>query len=160
MLVENHTPGGYVMKAVSPVIATLILIAIAVIAGVFVLRQFLAVAGQVGGQQSLKIMDAVFYRKLTPDGKNMTITLQITIKNEADRQITIDTIAVPDANFKAEKLNVVLNSGDTWTTTYTIINNESYNLAWEKGQQHAVVVYYYVAGNPNLQSTSVKATVM
>jgi len=149
------------MKAVSPVIATLILVAIAVIAGVFVLRQFLAVATQVSGQQALKIQDAVFYRRLSPDGRYMTVTLQITLKNEADRQITIHAISVPDAN-KNITIDppVTLNSGDTWTNTYTIIENQPYDIAWEKGQSHVVIVYFTVAGNPATQQVSIKATVM
>jgi len=43
------------MKAVSPVIATLILIAIAVIAGIFVLRQFLFMATTSGTQHTVYV---------------------------------------------------------------------------------------------------------
>ena len=146
------------MKAVSPVIATLILIAIAVIAGVFVLRQFLTVAGQVGSQQYLQVQDVAFFKKTNPEGTLMTITLQISVKNAGDRQIIIKGIEVPDANWTKE-LNVILNPGETWSNSWTILKDIEYTIVWETGQQHTVKIAYQVAGTPTIQTVTEKGAV-
>ncbi len=146
------------MKAVSPVIATLILIAIAVIAGVFVLRQFLTVAGQVGTQQYLEIQDLTFLKQTSPDGTKMTITMSVSVKNAGDRQIIIKKVEVPDANWSTD-LNVILNPGETYTNSWTILKDIPYTIVWETGQSHTVKITYQVAGTPSLQTVSQKGAV-
>ncbi len=146
------------MKAISPVIATLILIAIAVIAGVFVLRQFLMVAGNIGTQQYLQIQDITFFKKLSADGTKMTITLSFSVKNVGDKQITIKSVSVPDANFTQE-LNVKLNPGDVHTDSYVVAQDMDYTINWETGTEHTVIITYRVAGTPSDQQVSEKGTV-
>jgi len=152
------------LKAVDPVIAVLILIAIAVIAGVFVLRQFLAFAGQTG-QQYVNVEDAVFFKTTDPFGEKITIRLQIKVRNVGDRQVRITDIEVRDAGWKASVnytgwTEILLSPGDSWSFSATIFENEPYTAAWETGTTHQVVVHYMVAGNPNPQSVGYPAKVM
>ncbi len=150
------------VKAISPVIATLILIAIAVIAGVFVLRQFLLLSGTSVQQNMLQIQDAVLYRtiKYYPQlGENrLSVTLQISIKNVGQRVVTITNITVdnlPTKNFQA----VSLNPGQVFSGSYSILKDVKYNPKWDTGTEHTVTVYYKVLGQPTTQSIQTKATV-
>jgi hypothetical protein len=62
----------------------------------------------------------------------MTIVLAITVKNIGDRQIIIKKIEVPDANWTHEP-NVVLNPGDVYTSSWTILKDIPYTIVWETG---------------------------
>ncbi|MEM4431977.1 MAG: hypothetical protein QXO78_04480, partial [Desulfurococcaceae archaeon] len=68
------------MKAIDPVIATLILIAIAVIAGVFVLRQFITLGGTAGRGETIQVQDLAFIQRLDTQF-NVYVQLSFTIKN-------------------------------------------------------------------------------
>jgi len=153
------------LKAVDPVIAVLILIAIAVIAGVFVLRQFLTFAGQ-AGQQFLQIEHVAFTKQTDPFGTKMTITLDVKVRNIGDRQVEILDVEVRDANWKASekvtdwgKQRILLNPGDSWSFSAQVLTDEPYTATWETGTSHPVTIYYKVAGNQNLQSVSATGTV-
>jgi len=146
------------MKAVDPVIATLVLIAIAVIAGVFILRQFLTMTN-VGSQQFIQVQDAVFYMQRSTDGTKMSISLTLSIKNQADRSIYITKIAVPDLNWVKNITDVSLRSGEPWTQTFVVAQNVAYSPYWESGNEHEVVIYFKVYGQTEEQKTSIKAGV-
>ncbi len=146
------------VKAISPVIATLILIAIAVIAGVFVLRQFILLSTTSGQQNMLQVQDVTFFRTVSPDGTKMTITLQYNVKNVGTRQITLLAVRVPDAN-KEFGINVKLNPGQTYTNTVTVLDNVDYSPAWDSGTEHVVIFVYKVQGQPDNQTISQKGTV-
>ena len=161
------------MKAISPVIATLILIAIAVIAGVFVLRQFLFLSSISATQQFLQIQDAVLYLALKPQQINatytvnwMSIELQISLKNTGDKIITVTNITVDDLPVQGFT-RVNINPGQVYTGSYTVILNPAtgetkilYTPEWERGTTHVVKVQYQILGSPNIQTTSTSATVM
>ncbi|OYT40554.1 MAG: hypothetical protein B6U89_01740 [Desulfurococcales archaeon ex4484_58] len=147
------------MKAVDPVIATLILIAIAVIAGVFVLRQFLTMANISSGQRFLQVQDLVFVRTLSVDGTKMNISMTYSVKNTGDRQITLKEIRVPDANFTMTDLDILLRPGETYQGSLQIMTNADYDVTWEKGTEHTAIFVYQVAGTPNVESVSQKGTV-
>jgi len=151
------------LKAVDPVIAVLILIAIAVIAGVFVLRQFLTLAGQTG-QQLIQIEDATFFKTTDPYGEKMTITLQIKVRNIGDRQVAIEDIEVRDAGWKASENvtgwnKVFLGPGDSFSFS-AVIYNGNYTSVWETGTRHVVTVHFMVSGNPNKQSVTATGSVI
>ncbi len=157
------------VKAISPVIATLILIAIAVIAGVFVLRQFILLSTTSGQQNMIQIQDAVLYRTLKdftlPNGTAITqmeVTLQINIKNIGQRVVTLTNITVDD--YPVEGFTQVsLNPGQTYSGTYAVVIEGStkfpYKPEWDSGTEHVVKVYYQVLGQPSIQVESTKATV-
>lgn len=161
------------MKAISPVIATLILIAIAVIAGVFVLRQFLFLATTTGGQQVLQIQDAVLYLAVKPQQINATyivnwisIELQLSVKNTGDRIVTLTNVTVDDLPVQGFT-RVNINPGQVYSASYTVVLNPAtgetrilYTPEWEKGTTHTVKVEYQVLGSTNIQSVSTTATVM
>ncbi len=150
------------VKAISPVIATLILIAIAVIAGVFVLRQFILLSGTSVEQNVLEIQDAVLYRtiKYYPQlGENrLSVTLQISIKNVGQRVVTIKNITVDGLSTKNFQ-PVSLNPGQVFSGTYTVFKNAKYNPKWDTGTEHTVEVYYQVLGQPAVQKVATKAAV-
>ncbi len=139
------------MKAIDPVIATLILIAIAVIAGVFVLRQFILLSSTAGQQNMLQVQDVTFYRTISPDGKTMNVTLQYSVKNIGQRQIILVKISIPDAN-KTSTINVNLNPGQVYSGTIQVLVNQNYTQAWDAGTEHIVTFYYKILGQPALQS--------
>jgi flagellin-like protein len=161
------------MKAVSPVIATLILIAIAVIAGVFVLRQFLFLANTSASQQMLQVQDAVLYLATKPQKINATyivnwisIELEVSVKNVGDRIVTITNITVDDLPVQGFT-SVNINPGQVYTGSYTVILNPTtgetrilYTPEWEKGTTHTVKIQYQVLGTTNIQSVVATATVM
>jgi len=158
------------MRAVSPVIATLILIAIAVIAGVFVLRQFLLYTAT-GRQQILFIQDATFYLAVKTDPTTgidwISVELQLNLKNIGDRIITITNITV-DGKYRVlnfERIN--LNPGTSQLVSYTVVLNPvtgdtqiEYTPEWERGTQHTVTVYYIVQGTTIEQSAVAKGSVI
>ncbi|MEM4690963.1 MAG: hypothetical protein QXT88_01240, partial [Desulfurococcaceae archaeon] len=76
------------MKAIDPVIATLILIAIAVIAGVFVLRQFITLGGTTGRSETIQVQDLAFIQRLDTQF-NVYVQLSFTIKNTGGKPITV-----------------------------------------------------------------------
>ncbi len=152
------------MKAISPVIATLILIAIAVIAGIFVLRQFLLFAGTSGTQNMLTIQDAILIVRHDPDNyANKTVTLQISVKNTGDKvavitKITVDGIPVFNATGGTEPIR--LNPGQVYSGSFTVLQwrlDESGQ--WEAGTEHLVTVTYQILGQAGEQTVSQKVTV-
>ncbi len=147
------------VKAISPVIATLILIAIAVIAGVFVLRQFILLSTTSGQQNMLQIQDVTFFRTVTPDSTKMNVTLQFSVKNIGTRQITLVSVKVPDANFEHGFTNLRLNPGQTYTDSVAVLTNADYSQVWDSGTEHVVIFVYKVQGQPNNQTVSQKGTV-
>ena len=151
------------MKAISPVIATLILIAIAVIAGVFVLRQFILLSTTSGQQNMLQIQDLVLYRTIkyyqAPINKNlMTVTLQISVKNVGQRVVTLKNVTVDNIYVRGFE-EVSLNPGQVYTATYDVLDNVDYSPDWDTGTEHIVTVYYQVLGQPDIQKVSAKASV-
>ncbi len=148
------------MKAISPVIATLILIAIAVIAGVFVLRQFILLSTTSAQQNMLQVQDLTFFRTISPDGSRINVTLQFSVKNVGQRRITLLNVTVPDANFTKET-NVDLNPGQVYTYSYLVVNNTIYRDLWATGTEHLVYFYYHVYGDADtaIQVVSQKGVV-
>jgi len=160
------------MRAVSPVIATLILIAIAVIAGVFVLRQFLLYTAT-GRQQLLMIQTVAFYRSIKTQAINETysvnwisVDLQLSLKNIGDRIITITDIKV-DGKYPVSGFSRFnLNPGQVQTVSYTVVLNPAtgetrilFTPEWESGTEHTVTVYYVIQGTTITQSATAKGTV-
>ncbi len=134
------------MKALSPVIATLILIAIAVIAGVFVLRQFLIFTTTTATQQYIEIQDAVL-QVVHVNDTYADVYLQIKIKNVGDQLVTIDKVEVDGYTpTEVSKIQgVELRPGETFATSMKVryINPTlDPDKAWETGTEHLVTVYY------------------
>jgi len=162
------------MRAVSPVIATLILIAIAVIAGVFVLRQFLLYSGAVGRQQLLMIQDATFYLAVKTQQINETysvnwisVEVQLSLKNIGDRIVTVTDIKVDGIYPVTGFTRFNLNPGQVQTLSYPVVLNTAtgetrilYTPEWERGTEHTVTVYYVVQGTTITQSATAKGTVV
>ncbi|MEM1675106.1 MAG: archaellin/type IV pilin N-terminal domain-containing protein [Desulfurococcaceae archaeon] len=165
------------MKAISPVVATLILIAIAVIAGVFVLRQFLFITGTTTAQQMIQIVDLALQlsRKYQPINETYTITwlsvtLTITVKNTGDRVVTLTDIKVDGKYGVTPFTRVNINPGQTYTGSYSVILDpetgetrtlfERVGTYWDTGSEHTVTVYYVVLGTVNVQSISQKTMVV
>ncbi len=161
------------MKAISPVIATLILIAIAVIAGVFVLRQFLLMTTSTSSQRFLQIQDVVLYYTAKTQMINssysvnwISITLQLTVKNVGDKVITIRNITV-DGYRVTPFSSFNVNPGQTVSGSYLVVLNPTtgdtriqYSADWDRGTTHTVMVEYQVLGTTNVQKISQTATVM
>ncbi len=146
------------VKAISPVIATLILIAIAVIAGVFVLRQFILLSNTSSQQNMLQVQDVTFFRTISPDGTKMNVTLQYSVKNVGQRQITLKAVRVPDAN-KEFGVEVTLNPGQVYSGSILVLNNTAYTQAWDTGTEHEVTFVYQVLGQPYNQTITQKGVV-
>ncbi len=144
------------MKAISPVIATLILIAIAVIAGVFVLRQFLTFAGTAGQQDVLAIQDATLIAKHNP-GNTMNVTLLINLKNQGDKIVKVKKITVDtkDVFVAAAGEEITIRPGTTYSKTYLVYNG-TYTADWEVGTEHIVKVTYDVVGGNADQAITIK----
>ncbi len=153
------------MKAISPVIATLILIAIAVIAGIFVLRQFLLFAGTSGTQNVLTIQDAILYKvtkNLETGGYIHQIYLQISVKNNGDKVAELHYIKVDDIlvyNYTAESA-IRLNPGQVQSLTkyVTTVTDDQID-QWQAGTEHVVSVTYQILGQAGEQTISQKITV-
>ncbi len=140
------------MKAISPVIATLILIAIAVIAGIFVLRQFLSFAGTAGQQDVLAIQDATLIAKHNP-GNTMNVTLLINLKNQGDKIVKVKKITVDTTDvFTGE---ITLRPGTTYSGTYSVYDGTATS-DWEVGTEHIVKVTYDVVGGNADQVITIK----
>jgi flagellin-like protein len=108
--------GMSMRKAVSPVIATLLLIAIAVAAGIILyvfVSGFTGSLTQTGGQQAAEqvVMDAYDFKTLSP-----TPTLSITFRNTGTVEVTIDKLYY-DASLVAISPRE-LNVGDTTNITF------------------------------------------
>ncbi|MEM4433015.1 MAG: archaellin/type IV pilin N-terminal domain-containing protein [Desulfurococcaceae archaeon] len=155
------------MKAISPIIATLILIAIAVIAGVFVLRQFITLGGTAGRTDVIQIQDGALYLAKKTQVINetysvvwMEVNLQITLKNTGGRIVTIRDITVD--GYKLQGFTTFnINPGETTTKSYPIILNPAtgetrilFDANWEKGTSHIVTVTYVVFGTTIEQKVS------
>lgn len=164
------------MKAISPVVATLILIAIAVIAGVFVLRQFLFISGTTTAQQFIQIVDLALIRSLKPYQLNETystnwvsVELTITVKNTGDRVITLTGIKVDGKYDIAGFTRVNINPGQTFTGSYSVIVDpetgatrilyEKAGAYWETGTEHTVTISYQVVGTVHIQTISQKVMI-
>jgi len=78
-----------VRKAISPIIATVILIAVTLAIGVAIAAWIMGIWGGMGGTESLKILPN---STLTVD--NDLVTLQLTIKNEGSRDAKIVGVEV------------------------------------------------------------------
>jgi len=148
------------MKAISPVIATLILIAIAVIAGIFVLRQFLFFAGTAGQQDVLAIEDATL--SVLHKANYMQVYLQITLKNQGDKVVNVTSITV-DGKSIAGFTYVVVNPGSTYSFSGVVmvtgtgtITDPSLKEQWEAGTEHTIIVTYDVIGGNTGQQTVIK----
>ena len=76
-------------KAISPIIATVILIAVTLAIGVAIAAWIMGIWGGMGGTESLKILPN---STLTVD--NDLVTLQLTIKNEGSRDAKIVGVEV------------------------------------------------------------------
>ncbi len=147
------------MKALSPVIATLILIAIAVIAGVFVLRQFLIFTTTTATQEYIEIQDATLMALHKPG--YLTVYLQIKIKNIGDTVVNVSKAYVDNESF-ALTLNRLLNPGQTysasgpiWSFDLTDPDEREASKRWESGTEHLVVVKYSVLGTEETVSQKV-----
>ncbi len=151
------------MKAISPVIATLILIAIAVIAGIFVLRQFLLFAGTSGTQNILSIQDAILIVKHNATNyANKTVTLQISVKNQGDKVASITYIKVDGIvvfNATAAGSPIRLNPGQVHSGSYKVFAGIDTAGQWEAGTEHIVTVTYQILGQAGEQTISQKITV-
>ena len=147
------------MKAISPVIATLILIAIAVIAGVFVLRQFILLSTTSSQQNMLQVQDLTFFRTVSPDGTKMNVTLQFSVKNVGQRQIYLWAFTVSGVSGEFP-IKVRLNPGQVYTGSQLVVGpNASYDPAWDTGTEHVVTFIYQVQGQPDNQTIAQKGTV-
>jgi flagellin-like protein len=79
-----------VRKAISPIIATVILIAVTLAIGVAIAAWIMGIWGGMGGTESLKILPN---STLTVDN-NGVVTLKLTIKNEGSRDAKIVGVEV------------------------------------------------------------------
>ena len=151
------------MKAISPVIATLILIAIAVIAGVFVLRQFIRLSTTSGQQNMLQVQDLTFFRTVSPDGSKMNVTLQFSVKNVGQRQIVLWAVKINELNKEiavgTPGQGVRLNPGQVYSDSVPVLTNEAYTQNWDSGTEHVVTFIYQVQGQPDNQTIAQKGTV-
>ncbi len=109
-------------------------------------------------QGDLEIQEAVFYKKISSDGTKMTITLFMSFKNACNKQVIIKKIKVPDANWSTT-LNIVLNPGETYSGSWTILENISYTTAWESGQGHDVIIEYQISGTSEIRDAVIRVVV-
>jgi flagellin-like protein len=80
-----------VRKAISPIIATVILIAVTLAIGVAIAAWIMGIWGGMGGTESLKILPN---STLTVDTDINEVTLKLTIKNEGSRDAKIVGVEV------------------------------------------------------------------
>jgi len=115
----------------------------------------------------LSIQKVLLYRHESPDRTNVSITLELSVKNLANKLVCITGIAVDsywNITFECSfTLQTILYPGDTWTRSFDILknipNNAPYSTYWERGTEHTVVVYFKLQGVVEELSVSVKAVV-
>ncbi len=106
----------------------------------------------------LKIVEITFRKTTRPMGNELyvNVSLIFTVKNIGEKPLTIQEIAVPDANY-TYTLSKTLNPGETYSDTYDVIVNHTYIPSWEDGTEHQVVFKYSI--DETIKTTSVNATV-
>ncbi|MEM2223446.1 MAG: archaellin/type IV pilin N-terminal domain-containing protein [Acidilobaceae archaeon] len=102
-------------KAISPVVATVILIAVTIVIGVAVAGWLMGIWGGLGGTEALKI-----YPNATLEGTN----LKFTVKNEGSRDAKLISVRVEGLGDCSGLQPVVVKVGAITTITCNI-NNEA-----------------------------------
>ncbi len=102
----------------------------------------------------LKIVKAVFYRTLSPDGNRMNVTLSFTVKNTATQRIILLAVKVPDANRTIPfPSGIILNPGEVLTETVAVYNNAAFRQGWGPGEMHEVLFVYRIDNQPYNMTT-------
>ncbi len=102
----------------------------------------------------LKIVEAAFYRTLSPDGNRMNVTLSFTVKNTATQRIILLAVKVPDANKTISfPSGIILNPGEVLTETIAVYNNAAFRQGWGPGEIHEVLFVYRIDNQPYNMTT-------
>jgi len=102
-----------VRRGISPVIATVILIAVTLAIGIAVAAWLMGVWGGLGGGEQLRI-----YPESTLTVRNNTATLELVVKNEGSRDVVIRSVTV--AGYPCNITKTVVGVGKTETLTCTV----------------------------------------
>ncbi|MEM4559457.1 MAG: archaellin/type IV pilin N-terminal domain-containing protein [Acidilobaceae archaeon] len=114
-------------KAISPVVATVILIAVTIVIGVAVAGWLMGIWGGLGGTEALKI-----YPNATLEGSDKGTNLTFTVKNEGSRDAKLISVRVEGlgdcSNLQPEVVKVgaittitcTINKGSTPGAVYTV----------------------------------------
>ncbi|MEM1777401.1 MAG: archaellin/type IV pilin N-terminal domain-containing protein [Acidilobaceae archaeon] len=103
-------------KAISPVVATVILIAVTIVIGVAVAGWLMGIWGGLGGTEALKI-----YPNATLEGNK----LSFTVKNEGSRDAKLIGVRVEGLGDCSDFQPVVVKVGAITTITCTITGNST-----------------------------------
>jgi len=106
-----------VRRGISPVIATVILIAVTLAIGIAVAAWLMGVWGGLGGGEQLRI-----YPESTLKVGNNTATLELVVKNEGSRDVIIRSVTV--AGYPCNITKTTVGVGGEKTLTCTIDNVE------------------------------------
>ncbi|MEM0491381.1 MAG: archaellin/type IV pilin N-terminal domain-containing protein [Acidilobaceae archaeon] len=107
-------------KAISPVVATVILIAVTIVIGVAVAGWLMGIWGGLGGTEALKI-----YPNATLEGSNKGSNLTFTVKNEGSRDAKLISVRVEGLGDCSSLQPDVVKVGAITTITCTINNKEA-----------------------------------
>ncbi len=107
----------------------------------------------------LAVQNAAFFKATSPEGEVMNITLVITIRNIGEKAVSVLEISVPDANWSTH-VGQLLNPGEAWTGSFTVLENAPSTGEWASGSVHTVVITYIVSGANKPETMSVEVTVM
>ena len=118
------------MKAISPVIATVIIVAVAISISIAVALWMTGLTSTFTGVEKLEIINA----HAAYDSQNKQWSVEITVKNTGTKDATIEHIYANDEEITGFKLgngDNVLSVGETDTITFTLSGN---------GYDHGVTV--------------------
>lgn len=138
------------MKAVSPVIATVIIVAVAIVLAITVALWITGITTTFTGFERLEIVNAYSTYNTTTSNWN----IRITIKNTGTRQATIDSIFINDQpltsrnimyrinngsiNTKpADNLNIIVDTGNIVVLWFDLNTNEGYT----NGQTISIIIH-------------------
>lgn len=117
-----------------------------------------AVREEIPPANVIQIMDAVFFRTISPGGELMNVTLQYSVKNLGDQRIILVAIRIPEIDFEAP-VNVILNPEQVFSDSILVLRNQAYTPAWDAGTEHVIVFVYRVWGETENRTVSQKTVV-
>jgi flagellin-like protein len=124
-------------KALSPVVASIILIAVTVAVSIAVAAWMGALTFSFMGTSSLNIIPVTFQGT-----SNTTNTILLNIKNTGTKTLTVGTVKVNNVveNFTSTPSPCKLTPGATGTITVTV-GKVGYNLGWVSGNTYDIYLY-------------------
>jgi flagellin-like protein len=139
-------------KALSPVVASIILIAVTVAVSIAVAAWMGALTFSFMGTSSINIYNMTFQGTSNTTGN----TILLNIKNTGTKTVTVGTVKVNNVveNFTSSPTPCKLTPGATGTITVTVAK-VGYNLGWASGNPYAI--YLYDTSGNGLGSTQATA---